>query len=146
MRDLQHLLIPVPPMIEEAFGYTGSSRFVAFYWKPVRLGFSWADSAGTRISPHWAVWFAFAQHPRVYPFLESFNLGSDGMGASHWLLLDRVKRAFSIGLAFEVAAFLRSVPNETLSSDCEQFDSGDSAMIQSALCAIVGEWLDEEGS
>jgi hypothetical protein len=42
-------------MIEEAFGYTGGSRFVAFYWKPVSFGFSWHDPAHAETNPHWAV-------------------------------------------------------------------------------------------
>ena len=145
MKNLQKLLLPVPPMIEEAFGYTGSSRFVAFYWKPVPLGFTWQDPAETKTSPHRAVWLVFVQHRRVHPFLDSYNLGSEDRAAKHWLMLDRVERHFSIGLVGHVKAFLGSVPNETLSSDCEEFDRGDSTVIQAALCALVGDWLDEEG-
>ena len=131
-------------MIEEAFGYTGSSRFVAFYGKPIPLGFFWQDSIQSKTSPHWAVWLAFVQHRRVHPFLDSFNIGIEDRVAKHWLVLDRVERQFSIGLVGHVKAFLGSVPNDTLSSDCEEFDIGDSAVIQAALCALVGDWLDEE--
>ena len=144
MRNLKKLLLPVPPMIEEAFGYTGYSRFVAFYWKPVPLGFTWQDPVQTQTSLHRAVWLAFAQHRRVHPFLESYDLGSEERAAKHWLVLDRVERQFSIGLVKHVMTFLGSVPHETLSSDCEDFDIGDSTVIQAALCALVGEWLDEE--
>jgi len=133
-------------MIEEAFGYTGSSRFVAFFWKPVPFGFSWQDPVQSMTSPHSAVWVAFAQHRRVYPFLDSFNLGSEERAAKHWLVLDRVERQFSIGLVKQVIAFLDSVPHEILSSDCEEFDTGDSTVIQAALCALVGDWLDDEDS
>ena len=145
MRNLKRLLLPVPPMIEEAFGYTGSSRFVAFYGKPIPLSFYWQDPVQTQSSPHWAVWLAFVQHRRVHPFLDSFNLGIQDRAAKHWLLLDRIERQFSIGLVGHIKAFLGTVPNETLSSDCEEFDIGDSKVIQAALCALVVDWLDEEG-
>jgi hypothetical protein len=91
------------------------------------------------------VWQAFAQHRRVHPFLDSYDLGSEDRAAKHWLVLDRVERQFSIGSVRHVKAFLDSVPNETLSSDCEEFDIGDSTVIQAALCALVGDWLDDEG-
>lgn len=116
-------------MIEEAFGCTGSSRVVAFFGKTVPLGFIWQDPIKTLPSPNWAVWLAFAQDRRVHPFLDSFNLGIDDRVAKHWLLLDRVERQFSIGLAGHVKAFLYSVPNEILSSVCEDFDIGDSTVI-----------------
>lgn len=146
MKNQHKLLLPVPPNIEEAFGYTGSSRFVAFYGKPVPLGFFWQDPIQSKNSPHWAVWLAFFQHRRVHPFLEPYNLGIEDRAAKHWLVLDRVERQFSIGPVGHVKAFLGSVPNETLSSDCEEFDIGGSAIIQAALCAMVGDWLNEEGT
>jgi len=34
MSNLEALRIPVPPMLEEALGYDGSARWVAFYWTP----------------------------------------------------------------------------------------------------------------
>src|SRR5258705_3680678 len=105
MRNLKKLLLPVPPMIEEAFGYTGSSRFVAFYWRPSPFGFSCQDPALSKTSPHRTVWLTFAQHPRVHPFLDSFNLGSEDRAAKHWLVLDRVERQFFIGLVGNVKAF-----------------------------------------
>ena len=144
--DFQPLLIPVPPMIEEAFGYTGSSRFVAFYWKPSPVGFSWCDPHVTRSSPYGAVWPAFAQHRRVHPFLEHFNFGGGDSAAEHWLLLDRVKRQFLVGVASKVAAFLRSVPHEILSAEGDGTESEPVDVIQVAMSAMVRSWLDEEDS
>ena len=142
VRNLEKLLMPVPSMIEEALGYMGSSRFVAFYWEPVPLGFCWHDPHHSKTSPHWAVWFAFTQHRRVHPFLEPYLFGSEGTAAKHWLLLDRVERVFFVGLAAHVNAFLGTVRNEFLSSECEVSEVGDSAVIQAALCAMVADWLD----
>lgn len=66
-------------------------------------------------------------------FFVPYNLGSEEGAVKHWLLLDRIQRGFSIGLAPHVKAFLASVPNETLSSDCDSFDSGTSSMIEASL-------------
>jgi hypothetical protein len=142
--DFQPLLIPVPPMIEEAFGYTGSSRFVAFYWKPSPVGFSWRDPHESRSSSYGTVWLAFARHRRVHPFLEHFNLGVGESDAREWLLLDRVKRQFLVGLTSKVAAFLRSVPHETLSAEGDGADSEHLSVMQMAMTALVRSWLDEE--
>jgi hypothetical protein len=142
--DFQPLLIPVPPMIEEAFGYTGSSRFVAFFLKPRPTGFSWCDPHGSKPSSYGAVWLAFAQHQRIDPFLEHFNLGGDDSDAEQWLLLDRVKRQFLVGIASKVAAFLRSVPHEILSAEGDGTDSEAEDVIQVAMSAMVRSWLDEE--
>ena len=141
--DLQTLLIPVPPMIEEALGYTGSSRFVAFYWKPSPASFCWRDPHEARPSSYGAVWLTFAQHRRIHPFLEHFNLGAGGSDAEQWLLLDRVKRQFLVGAASRVAAFLRSVPHETLSSESDGADSDPVGIIQVAMSSLVRGWLDE---
>ena len=144
--DFQPLLIPVPPMIEEAFGYTGSSRFVAFFLKPSPVGFSWRDPHESRPSSYGAVWLTFAQHRRVHPFLEHLNLGAGDSDAEQWLLLDRVKRQFLVGASSRVAAFLRSVPYETLSSEGDGADSDPADVIQVAMSAMVESWLDDEDS
>ena len=39
---MEILLMPVPPMIEEAFGYSGSFRFVAFYYDPKTASLLWS--------------------------------------------------------------------------------------------------------
>jgi len=142
--DLRPLLIPVPPMIEEALGYTGSSRFVAFFWKPNPLRFSWCDSRESRTSPYGNVWRAFAQHRRVHPFLAQLSLGSAELDADYWLLLDRVRRLFLCGRAHTVAAFLRSVPNEILSAESDGSDAAHLSIIQAAMVDLVASWLDED--
>ena len=144
--DFQPVLIPVPPMIEEAFGYTGSSRFVAFFLKPSPAGFSWSDPHESRPSSYGAVWLTFAQHRRVHPFLEHLNLGAGDSDAGQWLLLDRIKRQFLVGVASKVAAFLRSVPHEILSAEGEGTDVEHLTVMQVAMSAMVRSWLDEEDS
>ena len=142
--DLRPLLIPVPPMIEEALGYTGSSRFVAFFWKPNPLRFCWFDSRESRTSSYGNVWNAFAQHRRVYPFLAQLSLGSAELDAHYWLLLDRLRRLFLCGRAHTVATFLRSVPNEILSAESDGSDAAHLSIIQAAMVDLVAGWLDED--
>ena len=133
-------------MIEEAFGYTGFSRFVAFYWRPGPLGFSWCDSHGSKLSSFERVWLVFTQHRRIHPFIDQFNLNGRGSDAEQWLLLDRVKRQFLVGVASEVSAFLRSVPHEILSAEGDGADSEPVDVIEVAMSAMVRSWLDEEES
>ena len=142
--DFQRLLIPVPPMIEEAFGYTGFSRFVAFCWKPSPLGFWWCDSHGSQHSDFAGVWLVFTRHRRVRPFIEQFNLSGRDPEVEQWLLLDRVKRQFLVGEASRVAAFLRSKPHEILSAESDGTDSECLNVIQEAMSAMVQSWLDED--
>jgi hypothetical protein len=144
--DFQRLLIPVPPMIEEALGYTGFSRFVAFYWKPDPSGFWWCDSHGSKRSVFGSVWNVFVQHRRVHPFIERFNLDGSDSDADQWLLLDRVKRQFLVGKGSQVAAFLHSIPHEILSAEGDGTDSDPVDVIKMAMSAMVATWLDEEDS
>ena len=60
--------------------------------------------------------------------------------------MDRVKRQFLVGVASRVAAFLRSVPHEILSAEGDGADSEPVDVIQVAMSAMVGSWLDEEDS
>jgi hypothetical protein len=144
--DFQRLLIPVPPMIEEALGYTGSSRFVAFYSQSNPSGFGWCDSHASERSVFGSVWRVFIQHRRVHPFVEQFNLDGPDSDAQQWLLLDRVKRQFLVGEPSQVAAFLRSVPHEILSAEGDAADSEAVGVIQVAMSALLQRWLDEEES
>jgi hypothetical protein len=131
-------------MIEEAFGYTGSSRFVAFHWTPKPAGLVWCDPHESSLSSYEHVWQAFAEHGRVQPFLEHLNLGNGDSEAQQWLVLDRVRRQFLSGDAPKVAAFLRSVPHDILSAETDGADLEHLTVMQSAMSALVRSWLDEE--
>ena len=131
-------------MIEEALGYTGSSRFVAFYSQSSLSGFKWCDSHGSKQSAFKDVWHVFIEHRRVHPFIEEFNLNSSDSDGEQWLLLDRVKREFLVGEASQVVAFLRSVPHEILSAEGDGTGSEYSSIVQVAMCAMVGDWLDQD--
>src|SRR5262245_12456230 len=103
---LKLLSRPVPPMIEEALGYHGPSRWVAYYWTPAGDELVYDDGT-VSADGSWFAWLTFLHHPRIAPAQQSYHLGSSDTDATHWLLLDRDARALSIGTAAAVKHFLR---------------------------------------
>lgn len=104
---MHNLSILVPPMLEEAIGYDGSARFVAFYWMPGGDECMYDDGrlSGTG---NWQAYLAFVHHPRVWPELQPYNLGSSDFEADYWLLLDREEpRRLSIATPKEARQVLR---------------------------------------
>jgi hypothetical protein len=89
------LEVPVPPMLEEALGYMGHARYVAFYWEPMGDECR-VDDGQLDADAHWEAFLSYTQHRRVKPALQGYNLGSSESEAVHWLLLDRVKRELSV--------------------------------------------------
>jgi tetratricopeptide (TPR) repeat protein len=90
--------IAAPPMIEEALGYGGSRRFVAFYVSLRTFTFG-VDDGEFRPS-EMSAWKEFTTHPLVaavldYPSKEGY-----------WLLLDRRHRHLYVGTAPKVRMFL----------------------------------------
>jgi hypothetical protein len=86
------LSVPVPPMLEEALGYTGTARLVAFYWTPMGDEAMYDDGVQSG-DGEWPAWLSFVQHPKVEPQLGPYDLGSSESEARHWLVLDRTARA-----------------------------------------------------
>jgi hypothetical protein len=102
---LTPLFLPVPPMFERSVGYTGKSRFVAFYWGPCdELCFF--DDALDSGAINSAAWQIFRDHPFVRLHLLSYDFGSADLPARHWLLLHRDKRRFYAGESATVERFL----------------------------------------
>jgi hypothetical protein len=108
-----------PPMMEEAFGYRGALRFVAFGYSPRTHGFAHCDG-GDDIPAGDDLWRRFLRHPFVasqlpenrYPTLygmlsrqaqpspqevtEGRNLQMGSVHRVHYLLLDRETRQVHI--------------------------------------------------
>ncbi len=66
--DGQLLPIPVPPMLEEAFGYRGTLRFVEFAYSKTPRQFGYCDG-GDFIPSDEDLWTRFLRHPLIAPHL-----------------------------------------------------------------------------
>lgn len=97
--------IAVAPRLEQALGYPGEVRWVAFWW----------DTGGDTPRYHdgrdectgcWYAWIMLVEHPRVAPYLGACQIGDSDTEARHWLLLDRLDRVLYAGEAERVLHFL----------------------------------------
>ena len=105
METVQQVSLRVPPMLEAALGYTGTARYVAFYWgagDEVYWDDGWRSADG-----EWAGWLAFMRHWSVSGVLAPYHFGDSDTEATHWLLLDRHTRTCSVGTAAAVARVLQ---------------------------------------
>ena len=95
----QPLSFPVPPMLEEALGYRGALRFVAFGYSARSRHLAYCDG-GDDIPADDEPWLSFLRHPlitphlpkRRYPHLYGVFTNREQPGLVHWLLLDRDQR------------------------------------------------------
>jgi hypothetical protein len=95
-------------MLEQAIGYAGQARFVAFYWTPAGDEAMYADGQ-TSADGEWTGYLAFVDHPAALLHMAGYRdkLGSSDDHATHWLILDRKARAISACEAVEARHFLR---------------------------------------
>jgi hypothetical protein len=136
MIGAQRLSFAAPPMMEEAFGYRGTLRFVAFGYSPGTHRFAHCDG-GDDIPAKDDLWLRFLRHPSVashlpenrYPTLygmfssqaqpslqevmEGRNQQMEGVVRVHYLLLDRETRQLYICQRDEMIVFFSLVePDE----------------------------------
>ena len=83
---------PVPPMLEDAIGYDGPARWVAFYWQSAGDECCWDDGRASLTGANWGAYLAYTQHRAVWPHLALYDFGSSDEPARHWLVLDRETR------------------------------------------------------
>ena len=104
--QLKQIAISSPPILAEAIGYPGCSRYVAFYWTPYGDEVMYSDG---RISAdgHWHAWLLFIRHKSIAPHLQGYNLGSSDEEATHWLLVDRETCRMYVGTPGEVYPVIR---------------------------------------
>jgi hypothetical protein len=102
---LTALAAPVPPMLEQAMGYTGAARFVSFYWTPGgdEAAYDDGQQAGTG---NWQGYLAYVQHPLVHPLLAAYDLGSSDTEGHHSLILDRTERTVYVAGRRDAQTFL----------------------------------------
>jgi hypothetical protein len=114
------LSAPVPPNLEQALGYGGEARYVAFYWEPCGDELM-LDDGQYSSDGNWQVWLEYTNHPNVAPYLMEkcwrcrgvgttnqlenqpcefcdgagyfpFNFGYSDDEATHWIIVDRQER------------------------------------------------------
>lgn len=96
------LPVPVPPMLEQALGYSGQSRLVAFSWSLLGDEARYDDGRCSG-DADWTAYLAFVEHPQVEPYLRPYDLGSSEDEARDFLVLDREARSLSVLSAQEAA-------------------------------------------
>ncbi|MBI5178156.1 MAG: hypothetical protein HZA04_02745 [Nitrospinae bacterium] len=95
-------------MLEEAFGYAGCRRYVAFYWEPFGDELAWYDGETGVVGANWPSWIALMHHPLYRLVSGHFNFGSSNELCTHWLVLDRKDRQFYIADRDEADRFMKS--------------------------------------
>lgn len=92
-------------MLEQALGYFGSARLVAFYWEPVGDKAVFDDGVVSADAERNA-YLGLLEHPTVAAQVRACDLGNSEDEAPHWLLLDREARVLYALPAREAAALL----------------------------------------
>jgi len=103
-------------MLEEALGYTGASRWVAFSWEPFGDEMMYHDGT-VSADGSWHAWLTFVRHRRIAPVLAPYHFGNSEEEARHWLLLDRETRTLSAGAVRDVQQFLQQAVPPVLTLD-----------------------------
>ncbi len=134
MTHLQALDGLVPPMLEEAIGYSQAflgklpmMRFVGFYWQQCGDEVM-VDDGATSATGDWGSYLLYTQHHRIAPYLCSYDFGSSEEEPVHYLVLDQEERklyaapvriagAFLIAQHIEQA--LKPHPGQALSTQFE---------------------------
>lgn len=93
---LLRLEVPVPPMLEEALGYTGPACYVGFYWQPKSAGATYSDGRSSAKGAD-ASYLIYTRHPLVAAALATWHLGSSTEEARDELVLDRRERVLYAG-------------------------------------------------
>ena len=116
--EITELILPVPLGFEQAMGYPGNRKWVAFFWSPFgdELEYDDGHSAGTI---DWPAWLAFVRHRLVRPLIKDHHFGSSDSEAAHWLLLDRQARSFYAGEKDAVSRFLQTFVRQFASEPIE---------------------------
>jgi hypothetical protein len=105
LNGLTPLMVPVPPMLAKAIGYTADARYVSFHWTPYG---DEVDYFNGRLSAtgNWHPFLVYIQHPAVSPHLKGYDLGSSDSEAKHALILDRESHALYVAPVKEAEKFL----------------------------------------
>jgi hypothetical protein len=97
---------PVPPNLAETFGYSGRSRFVAFYHEPT-VDDLMVDDGHRAATGEWYAFERWRGHPAVAGYLQDVNLGHADLDATHWLIIDRERGVLYVAHVSTAQAFLQ---------------------------------------
>lgn len=144
---LTPLDVPVPPMLAQALGYSGTARFVALYWD-AEIGEARFDDGQTDEEANYEAWDIFINHAAIAPSLEDYEVG-DPYPAKHFVLLDREKIEFHGGGALFIGPL--EILSETMRpggvARTETASPAKAPTTEAAWQTIVlrlGAWLDEQ--
>jgi hypothetical protein len=132
------LELPLPPELAEAFGYSGDSRFVGFYWSPCGDEVIHTDGRSTGTGQSWT-FLSYRRHRAVSPLLDGWNLGYSDQDAEHCLLLDRERNRASIATLTEARAFL-----EDQHPPMPELTPEEAAAIRERIEQVLEEWRSRE--
>ena len=102
---IRQIPVKLPESFEEALGYPGQLKWVAFYWEPCGDEAMFDDGICSGDGNWWG-YQAFVDHPNVAPWLSPYDLGSSDAEATHWLLCDLETREVYVGERELVRSFL----------------------------------------
>jgi len=103
---LSRLTAPIPPKLAEIFGYTGQSRFMAFYHEPT-VDELMVDDGHTSATGEWCAFERWREHPAVARHLQDVNFGDSDLDATHWLVIDRDRDVLYVARVSTAQAFLQ---------------------------------------
>lgn len=113
--------IPVPPMLPDAIGYIGGSRYFAFWWDYASGDLVWCDGDQTFFCEACLSFLLFVHHQTVAPHLSGYNFGLSGGGeAQHALVFDRKTDSIYTGQRENVQLFLEAVTASKSPTDKKQ--------------------------
>ena len=165
-RGLMKLPVAVPAMMEEAFGYGGDCRYVAFCVSNATRLFGYEVGAEDHVPVDPACWRAFIDHPAILPLLESLGFTDQPMLSpdelmslsederseyfqkTRQLVLDRDERVLFIGPTDQVFGFLTM--NWVLTKDdlVGESDSEEGDVVPIPIPPAVHDafraWLDDQ--
>ena len=110
---IRQIPLKLPGSFEEALGYQGNLRWVAFYWEPCGDEAVFDDGFCSGDGNWWG-FLQFVRHPSVAPWLSPYDLGSSDSEAKHWLLCDLESREAYVGERELVRSFLSDEARKVL--------------------------------
>jgi len=103
---LTSLAVPVPPMLEQAIGYTRSARYVGFHWTTYGDE-AYYDDGQYSGTGEWDGYLTFVQHPVIAPALAPYHPGIRATEGQHTFVLDRETRELFVASLQDASQFLR---------------------------------------